>query len=375
VKIYSLLFFFTLTLHLPAQWNSKIAGQVDSLQSHWTEQSDFSGSLVIGNREGIWYQRSSGIANRSFNIRVRDATRFDICSLNKSFIGALCLLAQEEGKINLKDKLPDVLRKCGLPHENYPQVTLHQMLTHTSGLANYQDIEDSLKAENYLTFKRLHFSNETYAAFIARLPQRQANQQFYYSNFAYHLLPIILEEVYQISFEEILQQKILGPLNMTHTHQSVDNTEIIPELAEGYSYDPKAAEWHSNPFIDLTLGRRIFSTATDLFYWARSLSDTTLLSKESLAQMLTDHTSSISPEVSYGYGLAIHPANSPFKMGKLNTAKPYFIHGGATDGYRAMMVNVNDGELIFTFLSNVGDRTKESEISNQILETLYPNEN
>ncbi|NVK48217.1 MAG: serine hydrolase, partial [Cyclobacteriaceae bacterium] len=69
------------------------------------EKGNFSGSIVIGDREGVLFQKHAGLANRVWNIPVESTTRFDIASINKSFIAALILKAVEEYKLSLDSKL------------------------------------------------------------------------------------------------------------------------------------------------------------------------------------------------------------------------------------------------------------------------------
>ena len=362
-------------------WSITACHQPDSVtkSSYWTKLDSlvlsehtadrFHGTVVVGNQDSIIYQKAVGIANRVWNVPIQMDSRFDIASLNKSFIAALVLLAVEEGKLRLKDKLIDRLKNYQYQGQFDSTITLHQMLTHSAGLPDYDGVAPTLAANNFVKFKRLHFSNAKYVNFISQLSTVAApGQQFYYSNFAYHLLAIILENIYQQPFAEILQQKICQPLHLTETFASTANEEIHQRVVEAYQYSDQ--HWQRNNFIDLTLGRRIFSTAIDLYRWGQAMNDTRLLSQESLELMQQNHLTSITSNVAYGYGWVVFDGKSRYQMGNLGIDQPYLIHGGATEGYKSMLVNIEKGQYIIAFLSNVGDQTDEIALARKITHLL-----
>lgn len=345
--------------------------EINSLLENIHADDRFHGCVVIGNQDTVYCQKAIGLANRSWDIPMTLDVRFDIASLNKSFVAALVLLAVEEGKLRLEDRLSDVLSHYTAAANFDSQITLHQMLCHTSGLPDYDRVSEDLSAHGFARFKRLHFDNEAYVTFISELkPVASSGERFYYSNFAYHLLCILLEDTYQTSFAEILQEKITKPLGMENTFSTTSNKAVFPRVAEGYNYIESGAHWERNNFIDLTLGRRIFSTASDLYRWAQAMNDDRLLNKHSRSIMQQNHLSNIGADFSYGYGWVVYGKKEKYRMGDLGIDKPYLIHGGSTEGYKAMLVIINEGEHILTLLSNVGNRTNEMELTKAIIQIL-----
>jgi len=331
----------------------------------------FHGSISIGIQDTMLFEKQYGIANRDWNIPITAGTRFDIASVNKSFIAGLILIASEEDKINLDDRLVDLLKSHRYRGEFDEQITIHQLLTHTSGLADYNGVSKDLSANGFVKFKRSHFNNDEYVDFISQLePRAKPGQLFYYSNFAYHLLCIILEDLYQLPFPDILQQKICIPLNLIHTFSSTANEEVKPQLAEGYDYDQESATWKRNNFIDLTLGRRIFSTSLDLLKWSRAISNGEILSNTSRTIMCQNHLSDITDELSYGYGWVICDKNTKSKMGDLEIDLSYRIHGGSTEGYKSMLIDIEQGRYTISFLSNSGQRTNEMNLAKNIVKLI-----
>ncbi|PSK81500.1 serine hydrolase domain-containing protein [Prolixibacter denitrificans] len=346
-------------------------GKIDSLFTSRYQQDLFHGGVVISHNGKVIYENYLGIADRSWNIPVTKDVKFDIASLNKSMISALVLKAVEEGKLSLNDKLFDLLKDFSYEGIFDPKITLSNMLSHTSGLPDYDQIPEELRRNQFRKFKRMRFTNEEYVNFISKIkPVNEPGKQFYYSNFAYHLVAIILEETYHMPFSQILKEKLTRPLGLKHAVSVSKNDQIIKHLAKGYNYDEKTGKWLQNPFIDLSLGRRIFSTASDLNRWAQVMDNPGYLNKHSLELMKTNHLVGISKHVSYGYGWVVVDADNKSEMGNLGIEKPYIIHGGSTDGYRAMLININRGEYVISFLSNVGDRTGEMELAKQIVNLL-----
>ncbi|MEM7102914.1 MAG: serine hydrolase domain-containing protein [Bacteroidota bacterium] len=331
------------------------------------EEDLFHGGVVISHKGETIYENYLGVADRTWDIPVRENVKFDIASVNKSMTAALVMKAVEANKINLDDYLVNLLSGFTFEGHFHPEITLHHLLTHTSGLPDYDGIPKALQANQFLEFKRSRFTNAEYINFISQLEQvGEPGQQFHYSNFAYHLVAIILETTYAQPFGEILKDKLTKPLGLKNTISESKNENTIPFLAKAYNYEESKGEWHENLFIDLSLGRRIFSTASDLNRWANVMDNPGYLNKQSLDLMKTNHLAAISNDISYGYGWVIIDAENKSRMGDLGINQPYIIHGGSTEGYKALLVSINSGEYIISFLSNVGNRTRELELAKEI---------
>jgi len=94
------------------------------------------------------------------------------------------------------------------------------------------------------------------------------------------------------------------------------------------------------------------------------------LNAASLQLMQQNHLAQISKSVSYGYGWVVFDKENKNEKGDLGITKPYIIHGGKTDGYKAMLININKGEYVISFLSNAGNRTREMQLAQKIINIL-----
>ena len=286
----------------------------------------------------------------------------------------MAIIAEEEDKFKLNNRLVDLLKNYSYSGSFNENISLHHLLTHTSGIPDYDAVAPQLSEDNFRAFKRLHFDNKEYIDFISQLRAvGKPGKQFHYSNFAYHLVCIILEDAYEMPFDELLEKKILEPLNMQSTYSTSNNAKIQKQLAKGYLYTKN--KWQENPFIDLTLGRRVFSTANDLYKWAAAFNDSSFFTLESLDKIKKNHIKKITDKFSYGYGWVVFDEGELFDMGDLNIDDPYIIHGGSTDGYKSMLININNGEWIISMLANSGNRTDQFQLIEKIIQMLNENKN
>ncbi|MCX2743006.1 serine hydrolase [Mangrovivirga sp. M17] len=347
---------------------------LESLIINENKAGKFDGTIVVGGKNIETFEKAVGIADRNWGIAMERNFVFDIASLNKSFIAALIIIAQEEGKLKTSDKLTDHLSDFDYSGAFSDKITIHQMLTHTSGLPNYDGVDEDLKKENFLKFKRSNFKNSEYVDFISNLDTvASPGVKFHYSNFAYHLLPIILENIYGVTFDELLQRKICEPLKLTNTYSETNNKVVHRNVVRAYEFDPSSGKFVSNDFIDLTLGRRIFSTSEDLYKWAKSFDDLSILSKNSVKLIQTNYLKEIRDDISYGYGWAIFDGEHQYSFGNLSIDDNYVIHGGNTGGYRSLLVNVNNGEIIISILSNIGGKSDLLTMAATIIKTYKSN--
>lgn len=346
---------------------------IDNLITEQSKQGKFDGTILVANKDSIIFQKAFGLADRVWNIPTQIDSKYDIASLNKSFVAVLILQQVEKGNLDLNQRVVDFIPDFKV--YNYDQVTIHQLLTHTGGLPDYGELEAELQENNFRKFKRLHFTNKEYIAFIGKHePVSEPGTNFYYSNFGYHILSILLETITGNSFAELLNQEICVPLNLNNTFSPSSNEAIYEGQVEAYNLDPNDGQFKRNQFIDFTLGRRIYSTVGDLYKWSMALNDPgKILSKNYLKLLKTNHLVEIESNVSYGYGWYVFDGGE-YGRGNLNIDKNYIIHGGSTEGFKSMLTIIEGNEFIITHLSNIGNQTNEFKLTSQIIHKLIKEE-
>ncbi|WP_421753857.1 serine hydrolase domain-containing protein [Croceimicrobium sp.] len=334
------------------------------------EEPNFSGQLFLTSRlleQPIYL--AQGMADRQHSVSVDSNTVFDIASLNKSFIANLVLQAVAEGRWNLNSELNSLLELYGFDARFKPGTTLHLMLCHRSGLGDYDDLPEDYHQDEFRPFKRLHFNNDEYLSFLAQIRQAEPAQDFHYSNFAYHILPILLEAEYGLSFQEILHQKIAKPLGMKAIYAPSSHRDIVPHLAVAYRMEN--GRYKANDYIDLSLGRRVFCRAQELMLWLESGGGRSLLPDSLATLVMQNHLADLNTNQSYGYGWVYYPEKEHYEMGDLDLEPSYFIHGGSTEGFQSLAISVNNGETNLVLLANNGDGKALFERAKSILKNLY----
>jgi CubicO group peptidase (beta-lactamase class C family) len=189
------------------------------------EHGALTGSVLIARGGQVLLSRGYGLADEASQAANTPETRFRIGSNTKQFTAAAILLLQEHGKLSVQDTVCKYIPDCP---EAWRPMTLHHLLTHTSGIPDYI---------NSPGFPALIGTPATPEELIARFrnwPLLFApGTRWSYSNSGYTLLGYVIERVSGESYAQFLQDNIFGPLGMTNT-SSDSNTPQPPAHATGY---------------------------------------------------------------------------------------------------------------------------------------------
>lgn len=264
------------------------------------EDIDFSGVAYL-HKEETW-TAARGFANRADERPNAVDTRFGIASGSKLFTAvAVCQLV-DAGKLNFDDKLSELLPQA-FPHFN---VTVHQLLTHTSGIPDYFD-EQVMEDYEELWKQQPMYSMQTASDFIPLFKDQpmmfEPGEKFHYNNAGFIALGLIVEQVTGKEFAEVVEEQIYAPANMQSS--GYFRLDRLPgETAFGYIEEDGV--WRTNQYAIPIRGGAdggAYVTASDMASFWICLMDGTLLSKEMLQKMLQVRTSGKDGE--YGYGIWI----------------------------------------------------------------------
>lgn len=348
----------TAARHAPAP-PDRLAAALDSLFTSSHSAGQFHGAALVAIDESPVYRAAFGLADRTWDVPNAPDTRFRIASVTKSFTAYLVLRLVQEGLMELDAPLatylPDVAGT-----ERY---TIHQLLANTAGIPHYEGLKEA--SMTVQTFRPQAFAPLPYAELIAGLPLHHApGSAFHYSSFGYDLLGAAVEAVTGLSYGEALARYITEPLGLADTGY-VPHDAVVPRLAEGY--EPAPGDTTGSAFVpapyrhpsNAYAAGGLYSTADDLLRWSHELQHGTLLEPALRERMQTNHATDVSAAVSYGYGLAVHDGDGAYSFGEIGLARPYVIHGGSYDGYRALFVSAEGGSATIVLLSNAGAATDE----------------
>ena len=263
------------------------------------EANHFSGAILVEHRGRVLFRRGFGLADRAFTIPVRPDTRFRIASITKLFAATLVLRLAERGRLDLdapiRRYLPDY------PGGGADRVTIHQLLNHTSGIAQFDrvaSLEQALR-EGIEQYQRPQTAEDLLRRCCSGPLAREPGSSFDYNNADYIVLGRIIERVTGKSFEQFLGEEILQPLGMRDTGLA-RQAAIIPRLAPSYYWRGESDGWMNDLpgyFENWDAAGAMYSTADDLLLFARALYGGRLIAAPMLARMLSAGLDD------YGYGL------------------------------------------------------------------------
>jgi CubicO group peptidase (beta-lactamase class C family) len=329
--------------------------KTDEYLSSLAAQGAFQGSVLVGIDGKIAFEKGYGFANQEWSAHNSPTTKFRIASLTKQFTAACILLLEERGQLNISDPVSKYL--SDLP-PTWQLITIHQLLTHTSGLPNYAGmprVEDELNRTGATPRQLIDIAATQPLEF-------KPGTHLQYTNTGYLLLGMVIEKASGLSYAAFLEKNIFTPLGMTSSGYDTAKT-ILSQRASGYMlHDGKIT---NADFIDMSIPNAsgsIYSTVEDLYHWNEALAQPgRLLAKHSLEQMFT-----IYPETTaygsqnYGYGVVI-----THKFGKL-----LYYHGGGVKGFESEIQRYPEENICIVVLENL-DPTKPWDVADYIAAALF----
>jgi len=332
--------------------------KIESLLNEYYKFKVFNGSILVAEGGKVIYKNGFGFANMEWNIPNTPDTKFRVGSVTKQFTAMLIMQLVEEGKLKLD--VPITTYIPDYPKDKGDKITIHHLLTHTSGIPNYT----SLPTLN--DFMRDPITPLDLVKIFWDLPlDFEPGEKFSYSNSGYIVLGYIIEKVTGESYEDVLKEKIFEPLGMKNS--GYDHTEvIIPKRASGY--DKVGTDYFNTSYLDMSVpysAGSIYSTVEDLYLWDQALYTEKLLSKNYLDKMFIPYAKPPFAE-GYGYGWALDKKHIDNIDDSLNIIE----HGGTINGFNSEILRITNSKDLIVLLNNTGV-TKLNEISNKIIDILY----
>ena len=298
-------------------------------------------ALAVTDREKLLHVSLHGFADLGAQIPVTSNTLFEIGSISKSFTAVALMQLVEAGTLDLHAPVTHYLPWFQVPSEHKP-ITLHHLLSHTAGIINGMDFSAEAKYEVY----SLRETEATAAP----------GTFFHYSNVGYKALGLVLEELLGRSCAEIIQERILDPLEMRATEAAITH-ETRKRIAVGYAslYDDRPGH-ASHPLVPATwleydaADGSIAATVTDMAAYVRMLMNrgqgpgTRIVSEESFGVMTQPVIETPEEEEGtfYGYGLVISESDGRTCIG----------HGGGMVGYYSAILADMDDDLGIVVLTD-----------------------
>jgi CubicO group peptidase (beta-lactamase class C family) len=347
---YRLRLFFPMLFFAFYSWGTNLNQKVDDyLQAH----TNFCGAVLIAQDNKIIFKKCYGYASYEFHIPNNFDTKFPIASNTKTFTAIAIMQLQEKGLLHVQDRVSKYIP--GISNE----VTIHHLLTHTSGIPNYSKHWDSLGKYDNISDMIAVIKNWNL--------EFESGSQYAYCNTGYLVLAYIIEKVSGQSFALYIDTKILQPLGMEHSG-SISDENVISKKASGYqNRNGKLCNAPSiiNPRSLLGSGD-LYASIDDMYQWIYNLFSGKMINEDSLKTVLTPHIlTGSSQHRFYGYGCFIDSICD----------RKCVEHGGGLVGYTSKVMHFIDDNISIIILTNCEDLAQFSKICDEIPNIIFEKTN
>ena len=333
--------------------------QIDELLNLYARYGKLNGSILVAHHGQIMYKKGFGFANMEWKVPNEPTTKHKLASISKQFTAMLIMQLYADDKLQLDTPISTYLPEY--PRQKADYITIHQLLTHTSGIQDYGAVM------HYEDFEREQFSPKELVDLMADTSLHAMPGYVYqYSNTGYMVLGLIIETICNKPYHEVLQERILDPLGMENTGFE-RNLTIIPNKSSGYEYDYVFGQFHKAPYINMSTvyaAGAIYSTVEDLYLWDQALYTEKLLPKEMMEEYLKGHITMF--RGMYGYGWQVEPLS----LGVSGSQVDAIGHGGGIYGYRTRIIRIPQSQSSIIILNNT-TRVNAMEIVYAIGAILY----
>ncbi len=323
---------------------------LDARIADYARETHYMGMLRVTVGDRIVYRRSDGMADLAAGTPFGEDTMFSFYSLSKPFCAIGLLKLCDRGLVS-----PDAHPGVYVPEAKAfdPRVTLRQMLHHTSGLPDFEQIPEFAAAHRpgYARFAREQLRELTaYPQFFE--PGTAAK----YENINFLLSALVIENVSGLPYAEYMRREVFAPLGMRSAVID-DETLVIPRRAEGYDLQDgvlvpvgKSHDWMFG-------AGDIVGTVDDVYALHRAVRDWLLLTDGTWEQVLTP-----SPLNGMGMGCTVTVWHGFRRI----------THNGGHVGFRTLHIHVPEKAFDLILLSNAGFGNARADLSEMVWEALYP---
>ncbi|MFC1724616.1 serine hydrolase [candidate division KSB1 bacterium] len=368
-KIYNkpmIVFLIVLLLNITAlaqshdvQENEK-SGKIDDLISTYHEYGLFNGVVLAAEGGKIILKKGYGLANREWDMPHSPDTKFRIASITKPFTALLIMQLVEKGKIDLNGKITDYLpyyRK-----DTGEKVTIHHLLSHSSGIPDYLRIPGFWQNQLLLRFSRRDFIDQ----FCTGDLEFEPGTKYKYSNSGYYILGMIIENVTKQPLEAVLNENILSPLKMNNTGLET-NRKMLKKRAIGYT--KSGFDYINVPYLNIEniyASGQMYSTVEDLYLLDQALYSDKLLSEEYRSKLF---------EPCYYYPRGKYYVGYDWEIGKYSLSAgrdsiAYARHFGGLNGFNTLFCRLMEDKHLIVLFCNL-DSAPLRDMSIKITNILY----
>jgi D-alanyl-D-alanine carboxypeptidase len=265
--------------------NYNVFGQLNTLENsinNYAKNNNFNGTILIQKDNKQLYLQSFGFANRQFDIKNTNETKYKIASMTKTFTAVLILQLLEQNKLELNKPIKNYLPNY--KGEGADKITIHSLLTHSSGIENCE--------KNGLDIYELRLTTDSIITkYCSGKLENPVGKQFSYNNGDYMILGKIIEEIYRKPYKMVLKEQILTPFKLKNT-DLVNQSTIMRDGANTYIWNDSTKIFENDsPFYIENYGASggLYSTVSDLGLFTSALFNKSILKENTLNLMLKNY--------------------------------------------------------------------------------------
>ena len=328
-----LLFTLFTTVSAGAQTQS-IATKIDSLLLNvFKDKNGPGGVFMVAKNGNPIYQKAFGKANLELNVDLKTGDVFQLGSMTKQFTSVAILHLEEKAKLNVND----LVSKFIPDYPNGNNITLHHLLTHTSG------IKDFKKMKSLQQIAQKDLSPTEMIAFFKNEPiDFSPGEKFDYNNSGYFLLGYVIEIVSGEKYEDYIKKYIFDKAEMSNSRYAND---IVVIENRAYGYQKKENGYVNKSRISFNIpysSGALMSTLGDMLKWQNALNKNLLVNANTIKKAFNKYKLNSGEEFTYGYGWHIKHIN----------ATPTREHGGSIFGFKTMGVYIPSKDIYVLGFSN-----------------------
>lgn len=328
----------TLNIKIKFIENDKRKGKIESFFQKKFKQRQFNGNILFAENDQIITNKSYGFANFQEKEKLTQNHSFQLASVSKPFTAIAILQLIENGILTLNDTVEKFL-----PNFPYKGITIHQLLSHRSGLSQYTHFCDS--PDSIWPDKNKTINNNDVIEIISKikpLKNYPPNRRYYYCNTNFLLLASIVEKVTGITFREYLKSNIFSPLGMNHT-VLYDRTNFEELILPTQGYENRTP-WEDVYLNGVVGDKGIYSTTLDMFLFDQALNQNILINDSLKKLAFSKMNKDYHQNKNYGYGFRLKTHN---KFGKI------VYHTGWWKGYTSYFIKIPECKQTIIVLNNV----------------------
>ena len=333
-----------------AALNSNTLAQLDSLFSEFDQPDAPGASVMVIHKGKPVFARGYGLANLETRTPCTTNTNFRLASVTKQFTAMSVLMLAEQKKLTLDEPLTAFFPEFPAYGK---QITVRHLLTHMSGLPDYEDLippGTTIPVLDRDVLRLLAGSAGVMPARNSPAPLFPPGGQYRYSNSGYALLALIVEARSSQTFARFLAENIFEPLKMNSTLAYEAGSAVVANRAFGHALRTNGWQRTDQSLTSSVLGDGgVYSSVVDLARWDAALYGSKLVGANMLKQAFTPATPTDRPGRSYGFG---------WYIGEYRGLKQIW-HSGESIGFRTRIVRYPERKLTVIILANRSDAKLE----------------